>query len=236
VNLDVATRSWYQTYYQRAGADRNNLHSNRGVLFQTLALEASVVRASYSIAHNPAAATVLDVGCGGGSELYQLLRLKYDPANIVGIDILPERIDGARILYPQAKFVVGDACAMPFNSESFDLVFESTMFATLPDEQVSMGIAREMLRVCRPHGYLLLVDWRTPKPWDTAHYKALTRSRLSGLFSVGSQTRIVGTYRGALVPPVGRFLSKHMGGGYFLLAETCPFLVGQVAYLLVKSL
>jgi SAM-dependent methyltransferase len=233
MSREVATRDWYDAYYRGKGADRNDLRANRGVLFQTLAAEAAVVRACYAVGHNPAQAKVLDVGCGAAADLYQLLRLKYSSANVVGIDILAERIAEARSLYPQVRFVQGDASGMDFPDAAFDLVFESTMFATLPDDRLSRRIAQEMIRVCRPGGYLLLVDWWTPKPRDPA-YKALTPKRLRQLFSVGSETQLVGTYRGALVPPVGRLLSRFLPSLYFVAARLFPFLVGQVVYLLQK--
>jgi ubiquinone/menaquinone biosynthesis C-methylase UbiE len=202
-------------------------------LFQTLAAEASMVRACYAIGHDPPAAAVLDVGCGWGGDLYQLIRLKYDPTRITGIDIMSDRIAEARKLYPQMCFVQGDASRMEFGAGVFDLVFESTMFATLPDAELSAGIAGEMVRVCTPGGYLLLVDWRIPKFGDR-NYRALTRRRLKTLFALGKKTDLLGTFPGALVPPLGRFLSKWLPGSYFAAASLMPFLVGQVAYLLRK--
>ena len=94
---------YYQSYYHQKGSNRNDLSSNRGVLFQTLALEASVVRASSDLRQNPVTAKVLDVGCGGGGNLFQLLRLNYQPENISGIDIQDERLAEARRLYPQTQ-------------------------------------------------------------------------------------------------------------------------------------
>lgn len=228
------TQAGYDRYYARSGADRNDLRTNPGVLFQTLALEASVVRAVRAMRLDPPAARVLDVGCGSGGDLFHLLRLGFDPANVTGIDIREQGIARARRLYPQIRFVVGDASAMDFADGSFDLVWESTMFVTLADPKLSAQIAREMVRVCTPEGYLLLVDWRTPKPW-APEYRALRRSRMRYMFDVGGGTRLVGTFRGALVPPVGRLLSKWLPSMYFLLAACCPPLVGQVAYLLQKN-
>ncbi len=234
MSREGSTREWYRTYYGKRCANRNDLRTNRGVLFQALAMEGSVVQACYAIQHDPAQAKLLDVGCGSGADLFQLLRLGYAPENVVGIDILAERIAAARRLYPQIRFVQGDASCMDFPDGTFDLVFESTMFATLPDDALCAGIAREMIRVCRPGGYLLLVDWWMPRPGDPA-YKALTRDRLRRLFFSGSDVELLKTQRGALVPPVGRFLSRFAPSMYFLVRRVCPFLVGQVAYLLRKS-
>ena len=225
---------WYRDYSARTGSDRNDLRTNPGVLFQTLAMEASVVRAVRAMQLDPPVARILDVGCGSGGDLYHLLRLGFDPANATGVDILGDRVARARRLYPQARFIEADAGNLEFSDASFDLVFESTMFATLPDEALSTAIAGEMVRVCKPDGYLLLVDWRTPKP-GAREYRALTRSRLASMFALEQKTRLVGAFRGALVPPVGRFLSKWLPGAYFLVAACCPPLVGQVAYLLQKT-
>lgn len=227
-------REFYKQYYARTGAGRNDLRRNPGVLLQSLTLERSFILASRNISHDAGTAKPLDVGCGGGGDLFQLLRVGYKPENITGIDIQAERLESARHLYPNIRFIAGDASRMDFPSGEFDLVFESTMFATLSDDAVSSAIASEMLRVCKGGGYLLLLDWRTPKPRDP-NYNALTKGRLRRLFKVGADTELVGVYPGALVPPVGRFLSAHLPSLYFLTAAIFPFLVGQVAYLLRKK-
>jgi ubiquinone/menaquinone biosynthesis C-methylase UbiE len=232
--LADTTRHWYKNYYGAKGANRNDLRLNPGVLFQTLAAEASLVRACRVIDHDPAAASVLDVGCGAGCDIHELARLHYDPARVTGIDVLPERIEAAKKLWPQSRFIHGDASRTEFADGSFDLVFESTMFATLPDDVLSAAIAREMIRVCRPGGYLLLVDWRTPKFGD-ANYKALTRRRMADLFAVGGETNVVRVCRGSLVPPLGRCLSTWLPSAYFAVAAICPFLVAQVTYVLKKN-
>jgi ubiquinone/menaquinone biosynthesis C-methylase UbiE len=231
--LANSTRRWYENYYRKKGADRNNLRTNPGVLLQALAMEASVVRACGAIDQDSAGAAVLDVGCGCGCDIYELTRLAYDPAKMTGIDILPDRILAAKRLWPQIRFVQGDASRMEFADDSFDLIFESTMFATLPDDALSAAIASEMVRVCRPGGHLMLVDWWTLKLGDPS-YKALTRRRVANLFAVGRQTDLLRVYRGALVPPLGRWLSKWFPSAYFAVAAAFPFLVGQVTYLLQK--
>jgi ubiquinone/menaquinone biosynthesis C-methylase UbiE len=234
LNREISQKEWYQRYYGKTGQHRNDLRLNPEVLFQTLAYEASFLRALRDIRHDPKEVRILDVGCGGGGDIYQLLRVGYDPVKIIGVDIQEDRLAGAQRLYPQSQFIHADATRMSFDNSSFDLVFESTMFATLPNDRERVAIAAEMIRVCKVGGYLLLVDWRTPKPGDP-NYKALTRKELRTLFSVGSATRLLGIYKGALVPPLGRFLSKHASSLYFLVATLFPFLVGQVAYVLMKD-
>ena len=234
MNKEVSTHQWYQEYYEKRGADRNDLRINHGVLFQTLASEASLVQAIRAVAHDPRTARILDVGCGGGGGICELVRLRYDSRNMTGIDIRSQRVEEAKQLWPKVRFIEGDASQMEFVDSCFDLIFESTMFATLPDDVLSAGIAAEMVRVCKPGGYILLRDWRTPKSRDSK-YKALTKKRLRKLFSVSKDTEIIGTFRGALVPPVGRFLSARLPSLYFMVAAVVPLLVGQVTYVLRKK-
>jgi len=225
---------WYLDYYARVGADRNSLRHNPGVMFQVLGLERSFISAIRKVEHDPKLAKVLDVGCGSGGDIYQLLRVSYLPENMSGIDVQRDRLDGAAATYRSISFINGDAAKISSADSSYDLVFESTMFATLPDQKVSEAIASEMIRVCSPNGYLLLLDWRIPKP-GAPNYSALTKQRLEKMFYLGQRTELVGVYPGALVPPVGRFLSAYLPSMYFLVAALFPFLVGQVAYLLRKK-
>ena len=68
MNRQEKTNQWYENYYEKKGANRNDLRTNPEVLFQTLALEASVVRALAVLDGDPKRARVLDVGCGTGGK------------------------------------------------------------------------------------------------------------------------------------------------------------------------
>jgi ubiquinone/menaquinone biosynthesis C-methylase UbiE len=124
---------------------------------------------------------------------------------------------------------------MEFLDNTFDLVFSSTMFVQITDDILSEKISTEMLRVAKPHGYIILSDWRYSKPGNL-HYKALSKKRISQLFCVRSRSEVCGVYKGALLPPLGRFLSsKKMSFAYFGLQLIFPFLVGQVTTVLQKK-
>jgi ubiquinone/menaquinone biosynthesis C-methylase UbiE len=230
---ETETAAWYARYYSRAGADRNDLRMNRGVMFQTIAFERSFISALYRLPLELPGISVLDVGCGAGTSWYQLFRLGINPHKTVGIDLQFDRLARIGRLYPQSTGIHADATCMPFANAVFDLVYESTLFATLSDDRVRADIAAEMVRVLRPNGYLLLVDWRTPQPWNR-NYSALTRTEVRRLFGIDKTTSLVCVSQGALIPPVGRLLSTYAQSLYFLVAGLCPPLVGQVAYLLRK--
>ena len=60
------TEEWYRTYYKTKGEDRNNILTNAGVLFQSLAVQKSIIEALRRIPVDANAWNVLDVGCGAG--------------------------------------------------------------------------------------------------------------------------------------------------------------------------
>ncbi len=223
----------YESYYRAKGTDRNDPRLNRGALLQILAGEAALIRACSHIPGQFGGTRLLDVGCGSGARFFELFRLGFKPENVMGLEVQQERIEAGREILPQVRIIHGDATAMTFEDDSFDVIFESGMFATLPSDEIRRSIAHEMVRVCRSGGYLLLSDWRTPKYGDRA-YKALTVEDLHRLFDTAKRTSLIAIERGALVPPIGRLLSTHMSSLYFPVAAMLPFLVGQVVYVLRK--
>ncbi|HAU66600.1 TPA: hypothetical protein DCW61_04610 [Candidatus Uhrbacteria bacterium] len=66
---------------------------------------------------------VLDLGCGDGRYAAMFLEMRVRSAR--GIDISPAMIELAKKRSIDADFVVGDCSELPFNDESFDLVFSN---------------------------------------------------------------------------------------------------------------
>jgi len=228
------TQDWYQEYYQEKGHGRNDMLANPEVLFQYLAFEESSLSALRRTENlSKETSKILDVGCGGGGSLLRFLSLGFAPEQLYGIDILEERIDEGKKKYPNVNFVCDDATSMSFESNMFDLVLESTMFVQITDEQLSQKISEEMLRVTRQGGYVMLIDWRYGKPGNS-NYLAVSKKRIRKMFSVGSLSDVVYQTNGALVPPVGRALSKYLPSAYFPLRAIFPFLVGSRTTLLKK--
>jgi ubiquinone/menaquinone biosynthesis C-methylase UbiE len=99
---------------------------------------------------------VLDVGCGAGQELFPLVTTKR--AFGVGVDAAPEAGHAARTLFTrhapdaQVAFIRSTAEALPFQSETFDVVI---CRLALPYTDNSSALA-EFARVLRPGGVLLL--------------------------------------------------------------------------------
>ncbi len=105
----------------------------------------------------PPGTTVLDVGCGiGGSS--RILAKDYG-FKVTGITISPGQVKRAQELTPpelSATFLVDDAMAMSFAGASFDVVWSIEAGPHMPDKAI---FAKELLRVLKPGGVLVVADW-----------------------------------------------------------------------------
>jgi ubiquinone/menaquinone biosynthesis C-methylase UbiE len=100
---------------------------------------------------------VLSVGDGPGVILGAICEL-HPSVRGTGIDISPDRVNAAarkNIGNPGARFVCGDAHAMQFPADSFDLVYCRMLLQYLRDKERAV---QEMVRVCKPGGTVLLQD------------------------------------------------------------------------------
>lgn len=106
---------------------------------------------------------VLDVCCGTGAQVMVFAACGLDAA---GIDNNPDMLalaSGYSGTRGSARLLEGDAEYLPFEAGSFD--WASIQFA-LHDKPPSrrLAIIREMRRVVKPEGYLVLTDFAVPLP------------------------------------------------------------------------
>jgi len=93
---------------------------------------------------------ILDVGCGSGLLLQELLgRSKL----LVGIDFSLRMLDTARRKVREAQLILADAEALPFRENSFDCVVSITLLQNVPSPQKAVG---ECARVLKEKGVLIL--------------------------------------------------------------------------------
>src|SRR6478672_6875462 len=102
---------------------------------------------------------VLDLGCGDGTTAIPSARLG---ANVLGVDISRNLVDAGNKRARQEgltniKFQQGDATNLHgLQDGSFDMVVSifGAMFAPKP-----FDVAKEMVRVCRKHGWIVMGNW-----------------------------------------------------------------------------
>ena len=99
---------------------------------------------------------VLDVGCGTGSQLASYADVG---AECYGIDLSEAMLEVARDkLGDRAELTCGDATAMPYDDETFDLSVASLFLHELPTETAT-AVLGEMARVTKPDGSVLVIDY-----------------------------------------------------------------------------
>jgi len=102
---------------------------------------------------------LLDAGCGIGR------RIENNP-HAVGIDLSPEMLAVGRA----RNVVTGDIRAMPFDSNCFDMIWCRLVLGHLHDPWFAYG---EMVRVCRPGGYVFITDFH-PDAAAAGHRRTLS--------------------------------------------------------------
>ena len=88
---------------------------------------------------------ILEVGCGEGIVL-ETLAARLPGSRLDGIELDEAALEAARVRCPSATLVRGDACALPFEGKSFDLVVCLEVLEHLPEPARAL---RELRRVAR---------------------------------------------------------------------------------------
>lgn len=150
---------------------------------------------------------VLDLGCGDGTTAVPLAHLG---AEVVGIDIASNLVDAGNKRAAEAglkrlKFQEGDACDLQgVDDDSFDLTLSvfGAMFAPKP-----FDVAREMVRVTRPGGRIVMGNWIPNDPTFVAQLlkisSAFTPPPPEGFISPmlwGAESNILERFEQAGVP------------------------------------
>jgi ubiquinone/menaquinone biosynthesis C-methylase UbiE len=100
------------------------------------------------------ASEVLEIGCASG---YIACGLAGHVAHYTGIDLAASPLEVARKMnLPNARFIKGDGAALPFENELFDAAFAYDVFTNFPDFEDGVPLIREMLRVVKPGGLVMV--------------------------------------------------------------------------------
>ncbi|HEB63747.1 MAG TPA: methyltransferase domain-containing protein [Gammaproteobacteria bacterium] len=99
---------------------------------------------------------LLDIGCGTGV-LLETVEKSYPDAVLAGVEPTQEMLDIAyKRLSDRVQLEQSWASSLPFEDETFDVIVSCNMFHYIRQPRVAL---KEMVRVLKPAGRLVLTDW-----------------------------------------------------------------------------
>jgi Methylase involved in ubiquinone/menaquinone biosynthesis len=172
---------------------------------------------------------ILEVGCGTGSNLLDFIRLGALPQNIVGNDLLDNRIAIAKERLPQGvTLICCDASKMDLKSDMFDITLQSTVFTSILDDTMQNRLAQKMWDATKPGGYIIWYDFIHANPYNP-DVRAVPVKRMKELFPEGKYK----IRRTTLFPFISKAVAKSFYFPYTLI-NACPFLRMHVLCMIRK--
>jgi SAM-dependent methyltransferase len=159
-----------------------------------------IIRAELDRLALPAGARVLDAGCGSGRTLQELAAYGSE---VCGIELEPEAAEVARSR-GNGEVRIGRLEELPYEDRSFDLITCLDVVEHTPDDRLAL---RELRRVCRPGGWLLVTVPAYPALWslhDEAnhHYRRYGRRTLgAAALEAGWLVRRMTSFNSLLLAP-----------------------------------
>ena len=125
---------------------------------------------------------ILDLATGSGDVLFALRQGLGNEVNLTGLDFCEPMLEQARrkrtvrgLGETANQFLHGDCLALPFEDESFDLITIAFGLRNLADRAKGL---REMHRVLRPGGRLIILEFSQPYLWFRPFYYLYLRGIL----------------------------------------------------------
>jgi len=147
---------------------------------------------------------ILYVGVGGGMELLQFSYFSRQPEGVIGVDVVDEMLIASATNFTEAErlnpwfkkeFVSlrkGDALHLPIDDTSIDVAAQNCLFNIFKMDDLQTAL-REMYRVLKPHGRLVLSDpvCEQPMPESLKNDERLRALCLSGAIPLWDYIRML---------------------------------------------
>lgn len=140
----------------------NTLFKNLVPIYDTVAFFLGPVRKKIlKELRLPKKSKILDVACGTGTQALLLAKHGYE---VTGVDLSTAMLKRARLKTNKeysVSFIRADATKLPFKNNTFNASTISFGLHDMPEE-IRVKILREMKRVTKKRGRILIADYATP--------------------------------------------------------------------------
>lgn len=146
----------------------------------------------------------LEVGCGTGSNLLQLIAWGVNPGNISGCDIFGPSLETAKTRLPNTvSLQQGNFLDCSYEEGKFDCIIFSTVFSSILDQTFRQDCMRFAYKLLKAGGIILVYDFVFNNPANKDVSKVDFKSLASGLPWAEVHSEKV-----TLAPPLARRLEK----------------------------
>lgn len=133
--------------------------------------------------------TALDLCCGTGKLAHELLRYVRPGGRVIGVDFSSRMLEIARRVEPGIEFVLGEASSLPYPEGSIAAITIGFGLRNIVDRDAAL---REMLRVLRPGGRLVVLELppppRGPLRLPYAFYLERVMPAVAGVLKPGEES------------------------------------------------
>jgi SAM-dependent methyltransferase len=159
---------------------------------------------------------ILEIGCGTGDNILNLIALGARPDRIVVNELLEYRLEVAKLRLPSAvRFHLGDGSLLVDSYGSFDLVLQFLVFSSILDDSLLASLASRMWSLLKPGGIILSYDFVVDNP-SNPDVRGIPIRKLKTLFPNGRFT----VKRLTVAPPLARVINDKL----YPLFALVPFL------------
>ena len=203
-------------YARRRGIDLYSFF-NPGHVFMIQSQDRAALRLLQRFGYHRkmSSCSILEIGCGTGRWIQNFVEWGAHPENIVGVDLLLDRVEAARKrCHPDVRIIHGSAESLNFSDGTFDLVLQATVFTSILDQNLKKAMAKEMLRVLKPNGEILWYDFHMNNPWNP-DVRGIPKREICALFK-GCHIYLERT---TLALPLTRFLARYSWLACYMLEK-----------------
>jgi ubiquinone/menaquinone biosynthesis C-methylase UbiE len=170
---------------------------------------------------------ILEIGCGNGDLLRDFIKWGARPENLVGVELIGERVKEAIQLSPKDLTIhKGNGANLQFPDQMFDLVLQSTAFTSVLDPNTKQRMAAEICRVVKQNGVILWYDYHMNNP-KNLDVQGIKLREIRTLFPNCN----IHVRRITLAPPIARRVAPYSWLFCYLLSQIpwlCSHYIGLI--------